>query len=79
MVISADAKPSLQARARIHPSASPAPGRGQRVEHEYERTGALTYLDAWDVRRGGVIGRSEPKGGVAVFDRLVCQVMTKEP
>jgi len=24
--------------------------------------GALTYLDAWDVRRGGVIGRSERKG-----------------
>lgn len=53
MVISADAKPSIQARARIHPSAPPAPGRGQRVEHEYERMGALTYLDAWDVRRGG--------------------------
>src|SRR5919201_7145947 len=63
MVICADAKPSIQARRRIHESAPPAPGRGQRVEHEYERMGALTYLDAWDVRRGGVIGRSELKGG----------------
>jgi len=79
MVISADAKPSIQARKRIHPSAPPAPGRGQRVEHEYERRGALTYFDAWDVRRGGVIGRSERKGGIASFDRLVWQVMTKEP
>ena len=79
MVISADAKPSIQARARLHPSAPPAPGRGQRVEHEYERTGALTYFDAWDVRRGSVIGRSERKGGIAAFDRLVWQVMTKEP
>jgi len=79
MVISADAKPSIQARKRIHPGAPPAPGRGQRVEHEYERTGALTYFDAWDVRRGGVIGRSERKGGIASFDRLVWQVMTKEP
>ncbi len=79
MVISADAKPSIQARKRIHPSAPPAPGRGQRVEHEYERRGALTYFDAWDVRRGGVIGRSERKGGIAPFDRLVWQVMTKEP
>src|ERR1019366_6437610 len=61
MVISADAKPSIQARKRIHQSAPPAAGRGQRVEHEYERMGALTYLDAWDVRRGGVIGRSESK------------------
>jgi len=79
MVISADAKPSIQARKRIHPGAPPAPGRGQRVEHEYERMGALTYFDAWDVRRGGVIGRSERKGGIAPFDRLVWQVMTKEP
>jgi hypothetical protein len=79
MVISADAKPSIQARKRIHPSAPPAPGRGQRVEHEYERMGSVCYHDAWDVRRGGVIGRSEPKGGIASFDRLVWQVMTKEP
>jgi len=78
-VISADAKPSIQARARIHPSAPPAPGRSQRVEHEYERKGALTYFDAWDVRNGGVIGRSEPTGGIAPFDRLVHQVMTREP
>ncbi len=27
-----------------------------RVEHEYERGGALAYLAAWDVRRGGAIG-----------------------
>jgi len=79
MVICADAKPSIQARARIHQSAPPAPGRGQLVEHEYERRGALCYLDAWDVRRGGVIGRSEPKGGIEPFDRLVRQVMTKQP
>jgi len=31
------------------------------------------------VRRGGVIGRSEPKGGIEPFDRLVWQVMTKQP
>lgn len=79
MVISADAKPSIQARRRIHPSAPPGPGHGQLVEHEYKRMGSLTYLDAWDVRRGGVIGRSEPKGGIEPFDRLVHQVMTKEP
>jgi hypothetical protein len=79
MVISADAKPSIQARKRIHESAPPIPGRGQLVEHEYERMGALTYLDAWDVCRGRVIGRSERKGGIVPFDRLVRQVMTKEP
>ncbi len=78
-VISADAKPSIQARKRIHPGTPPAPGRPQRVEHEYERMGALTYFDAWDVRHGGVIGRSEPTGGILAFDRLVHQVMTREP
>jgi len=78
-VISADAKPSIQARKRIHETAPPAPRRGQRVEHEYERMGALTYIDAWDVRRGKAMGRSEPKGGIEPFDRLVWQVMTKEP
>jgi hypothetical protein len=80
-VISADEKPSIQARRRIHETLPPAAGvgRGQRVEHTYKRGGALTYLAAWDVRRGTVFGRSEPKGGIAPFDRLVAQVMTKEP
>ena len=66
MVICADAKPSIQARKRIHQSAPPGPGgHGQLVEHEYERRGSVCYLDAWDVRRGKVIGRTEPKGGIA--------------
>jgi len=80
MVICADAKPSIQARRRSHRSAPPGPGgHGQLVEHEYERMGSVCYLDAWDVRRGRVIGRTEPKGGIEPFDRLVWQVMTKEP
>ena len=78
-VICADAKPSIQARRRLHRSAPPGPGRAQRVEHEYERKGALTYLDAWDVHHGRVMGRCELKGGIASFDRLVRQVMIKEP
>jgi hypothetical protein len=81
MIISADEKPSIQARGRIAETLPPAAGvpRGQRVEHTYERNGALTYLAAWDVRRGGVIGRCEPKGGIEPFGRLVEQVMTAEP
>ncbi len=84
-VICADEKPSIQARRRIHETLPPAGGsRGQRVEHTYKRGGALTYLAALDIgRRGGrrprVFGRSEPSGGIAPFDRLVWQVMTKEP
>jgi hypothetical protein len=74
-----------QARARIHPTLAPAPGsRGQQVEHTCERRGALTYLAALDIgrRRGRaprVFGRSETKGGIEPFDRLVWQVMTREP
>src|SRR6266545_2868035 len=84
-VICADEKPSIQARARVHETLPPAPGsRGQRVEHTYQRRGALTYLAALDIgRRGGrrprVFGRSEARGGIEPFDQLVRQVMTKQP
>jgi hypothetical protein len=78
-VLSADEKTSIQARARCRPSAPPGPGEGQRVEHEYDRRGALTYLAAWDVRRGGVVGRCEATTGKAAFGRLVDQVMEQEP
>jgi len=83
-VICADEKPSVQARVRIHPSAPPAPGHGLLVEHTYKRMGALTYLAALDIGRRGrrqprVFGRCEPKGGIDPFDRLVWQVMIKEP
>jgi hypothetical protein len=84
-VVCADEKPSIQARRRIHEPLPPAPGsRGRRVEHSYGRKGALTYLAALDIGRRGrrrprVFGRSEPRGGIAAFDRLVRQVMTKEP
>ena len=50
-----------------------------RVEHEYERGGALQYLAAWDVRRGLVMGRCEPATGIEPFGRLVAQVMEQKP
>ena len=78
-VMCADEKTSIQARARIHPSLPPGPGRVTRVEHEYERAGALVYLAAWDVHRAQVFGRCEPATGIAPFERLVEQVMVQEP
>ena len=78
-VISADEKPSLQARRRKHPTLAPGAGRPMRVEHEYFRTGALTYLAAWDVHRAKLFGRCEPKTTMAAVDRLVAQVMSSEP
>ena len=78
-LISADEKTSIQARIRCHPSLDPAPGRPRRIEHEYERGGALQYLAAWDVQRGYVMGRCEPSTGIEPFGRLVAQVMEQEP
>ena len=78
-LISADEKTSIQARGRRHATTPPRPGQPMRVEHEYARGGALAYLAAWDVRRGGVIGRCDATTGIVAFDKLVAQVMAQEP
>jgi hypothetical protein len=78
-VLSTDEKTSIQARARIHPTMPPAPGRMARVEHEYERRGAWAYLAALDVHRVKVFGRCERSTGIAPFERLVADVMTQPP
>ncbi|MDO8589410.1 MAG: IS630 family transposase [Armatimonadota bacterium] len=77
-VISADEKTSIQARSRKHGVIPPGPGEIMRVEHEYERKGALAYLAALDVRRAKIFGRCEAKSGIKPFDRLVEQVMSQE-
>jgi transposase len=78
-VISADEKTSIQARCRCHPTLPPGRARAMRVEHEYERGGALAYLAAWDVHHARLFGRLEPTTGIEPFGRLVAQVMTVEP
>jgi hypothetical protein len=78
-VVCADEKTSIQARCRCHPTLPPGKARMMRVEHEYERRGALQYLAAYDVHQARVIGRLEPKTGIKPFARLVEQVMTTEP
>jgi hypothetical protein len=78
-VICADEKTSIQARIRLHETQPPRPHQPMRVEHHYERGGALAYLAAWDVRRAKLFGRCEAKCGAQAFDRLVSQVMSQEP
>jgi hypothetical protein len=78
-VISADEKTSVQARRRKQPTLPPAAGRPMRVEHEYFREGAWTYLAAWDVHRAKLFGRCEKKSGIAPTDRLMAEVMSQEP
>src|ERR1039457_5759808 len=70
-VISADEKTSIQARARIHPTQAPQPDQPMKVEHEYERRGALAYLAALDVHQAKLFGHCQPQSGIIAFDRLV--------
>jgi hypothetical protein len=78
-VLSADEKTGIQARVRCHATSPPQPGQPMKVEHEYDRGGALAYVAAWDVHRAKLFGRCEAKSGIAPFDRLVAQVMAAPP
>jgi hypothetical protein len=70
----------------LHPGSAPAPpepapgeGRAIRVNHEYKRGGAISYLAAYDVHRVRVFGRCADSTGIVPFMALVEQVMTVEP
>ena len=78
-VVCADEKPSIQARRRIAATRPARHGEGQRVEHEYERMGALCYLAAWDARRARIFDRCAPKDGIEPFDAPVEQFMSQHP
>jgi transposase len=76
-VLSVDAKPSIQARGRCHPTAPAAPGTPVRVEHEYVRNGALALLAALDVHTGKVFASTPTTTGIAPFMDLMAQVMNQ--
>jgi transposase len=76
-ILSFDAKPSIQARGRIHASLPSAPGRPVRVEHEYVRHGALALLAGLDVRTGQVFASTPATTGIAPFMDLAGQVMAR--
>ena len=80
-VVCCDEKPSIQARCRTHPTlpAAQAVTRGQRVEQEYERRGALCYFAAWDAKRATLFDRCDDRDGIVAFDALVEQFMSVEP
>ena len=80
-VISSDEKTSIQARCRCrcHPTLPPGIARTMRIEHEYDRGGALAYLAGYDVHRAHLMGRCEPSTGITPFEALVQQVMTQQP
>jgi transposase len=76
-ILSVDAKPSIQARGRCHPTLPAAPGRPARVEHEYVRNGALALLAAFDVHTGKVFASTPKTTGIAPFMELMAQVMNQ--
>ena len=76
-ILSFDAKPSIQARGRIHPTLPPAPGRPARVEHEYVRHGALALLAGLDIHTGQVFAATPATTGIVPFMDLAGQVMAR--
>ena len=79
-ILSVDAKPSIQARARCHPTSPPGPGQPARVEHEYGRAGALALLAVLDVHTGTVpAAATPPTTGITPFMDVMGQVMAQEP
>ncbi len=78
-VVCADEKPSIQARHRKTQTLPARRGAGHKVEHEYERMGALCYLAAWDARRAKIFDRCAPTDGIEPFDQLVEQFMSEHP
>ena len=78
-ILSVDAKPSIQARGRCRPTAPARPGKPVRVEHEYQRNGALALLAALDVHTGKVFASTPATTGIAPFMDLMAQVMSQPP
>jgi transposase len=76
-ILSADAKPSIQARGRVHATLPAAPGRPVRVEHEYERHGALALLACLDVHDGRVFASTPGTTGIVPFMDLMGEVMAR--
>ena len=58
MVLCEDEKTSLQPRTRKAATLPAQPGRPVRVEHEYERKGALNLFAAFNTRTGKVYGHT---------------------
>ena len=76
-ILSFDAKPSIQARGRIHQTLPAASGKPARVEHEYVRHGALALLAGLDIQTGQVFASTPRTTGIAPFMDLAGQVMAR--
>ena len=78
-VLCADEKPSIQARARLHPGTRPARRRGSAGRARIRAARRALLPRRLGVKRAKLFDRCEAKGGIMPFDRLVEQLMTTRP
>ena len=72
-------KPVFKHDAVSSPVSRLPPADARWVEHEYFGEGAWTYLAAGDVHHAKLFGYCEKKTGIAPTDRLIAEVMRREP
>ncbi len=78
-VLCVDEKTSLQPRTRVSPTLPARPDLPVRVEHEYERKGALNLFAAFDTRTGKVYARTAERKRQVEFIAFLEQVDREVP
>lgn len=74
LVLCLDEKTSLQPRRRLSPTLPARRGAPVRVEHEYERSGALNLFAAFNTRTGKVVGMTAPRKRAVEFLRFMARL-----
>ena len=78
-VLCMDEKTSLQPRTRLSPTLPAQPGQPVRVEHEYQRKGALNLFAGFDTRTGKVYARTAERKRQVEFIAFLEQVDREIP
>jgi transposase len=79
IVLCVDEKTSLQPRPRLSPTLPAQPDRPVRVEHEYQRKGALNLFAAFDTRSGKVYARTADRKRQVEFIAFLEQLDREVP
>lgn len=79
MVLCADEKTNLQPRPRLAATLPTQPGHPTRLEHGYERAGALHLFAAFDTRTGKVYARTAVRKRQKEFIALLTQLEEEIP
>jgi transposase len=78
-IIGVDEKTGMQALERRYPDLPMEPGKPVRREFEYIRHGTLTFMGAYDVRRGKLFGFTSDDHDAATFIDLLNVIDTCYP